>query len=753
MKKIIAAIIIFIATVYPTKAHAFVFSATLAIVGGVLASVGFVTPLVFVGSASAVNLGVAVGGFLASGFGTLLLSAGLSAVQYLMASRGRASGQQAPAMDAVRINVRVAEADRWLHIGVSRVGGSAQFAEFDANGNFWYLIAHGDSELLYTRKRYFDDKEIQLDVDGWVVTNDFCLNTDGDPYEGVGTRVPYFRIYTSTFSPNDPTPPPIASFKAAFPQWDDDHKLVGVTYSIVFIANVSLENRHKIYRWRGPLGLGEPSFSIAGDWDRCFDPRDETQDIDDRSTWKFSRNTALVWARFRTHPYGRNKPLSSIDWDNVALQADICDLSIEGISGTHVNYQCGISVPESKERHVAESEILLSGDAIIMHNSVGKSYAQVGYYETPDLTLVNIKDIITMSSREATNGEMETDGVIVRYIDPDFRYQAQPSAPWVNPLYYQEGTTPRYLKVDILSCQNHNQAMRLAKAIGLRSQSSHRLAPTTGLRGLKARKKRIIDLQYDETFSGDYEIATPVEIDENGITASFGCVPVDANRWVLLEGEESSKPAPVVSIPGAGAPVLPTGVIVYASPIEGSGGSSVRLEAVFDTSPRADFLYLFEFELSGETGVWRPMIVRMTDKFAYSDVVPNGQTHRVRWWTRTSSGRVSTKSTPVSVLAIADIVAPDVPITVSSTGGVGEATIDWTTSNSSNYFATLIYRNTVDDFGTASLVGDPIYSGPNIVKSYVDTGLSADDYYYWLVAINGSNIPSTPVATGSTTVT
>lgn len=753
MKRLILAIILILMTIYPTKAHAFVFSATLAVIGGVLASVGVVTPLVFAGTAGAVNAGVALGAFLSSGFGSLLLTAGLSAVQYLMASRGRGGAQQAPAMDAVRINVRVAEAERWLHIGVSRAGGSAMFAEFDDDGNFWYLIAHGDSELTATRKRYFDDREIEIDVDGWVTTNEFCLNSDGDPYEGSGTKVPYFRIFTTTFTPSNPTPPSIAAFKAAFSQWTDDHKLVGVTYSVIYIKNVSLENRHKIYRWRGPVGLGEPAFSIAGDWDRCFDPRDEAQDIDDPSTWTFSRNTELIWARFRTHPYGRNKLLSSIDWSNVAIQADICDLSIEGISGTHVNYQCGISIPESKERHVAEGEILLTGDAIIMHNNIGKTYAQVGYYEAPDLTFTSVKDIITMSSREATNGEMETDGVIVRYIDPDFRYQAQPSAPWVNPLYYVEGTTPRYLKVDILACQDHNQAMRLAKAIGLRSQSSHRLAPTMGLRGIKARRKRIIDLQYDTAFSGDYEIATPVEIDENGITASFGCVPVDANRWTLLEGEESSKPAPVVIIPGAGAPVLPTGVIVYAAPIEGSGGAAVRLEAVFDTSPRVDFLYMFEFELSGETDVWRPMIVRMTDTFAYSDVVPNGQTHRVRWWTRTSSGRVTVKSTPVSILAIADTIAPGVPTDVSSTGGSGEAVIDWKTPNSSNYFATLIYRNTIDDFETASLVDNPVYGSPNTVETYTDDSLSADDYYYWLVSINGSNVPSTPVATGLTVVT
>jgi hypothetical protein len=751
MKKIFMTIIILISTIYPTKAHAFVVTATLAVIGGVLAGAGFVTPLVFVGTAGAVNAGVAIGAFLTSGFGSLLLSAGLSAVQYLVASRG-GRGQQAPSIDAVRINVRVAEADRWLHIGPSRAGGAAVFAEFDADGNFWFLIVHGDSELTAIRQRYFDDKPIEVDENGWVTTDEFCLTSVGDPYEGVGVKVPYFRIYTTTFTSTDPTPPPIADFKAAFSEWTDDHKLVGTTYSVVYIKNISIQSRHKIYRWRGSIGLGEPALSIAGEWDRCFDPRDETQDIDDPSTWKFSDNVELMFARFRTHPYGRNKPLSSIDWDNVAIQANICDENVIGIAGTQKRYTAGISIPESKERYVAEAEILLSADAIIMHNSVGKVYAQVGYYEEPDLIFKRLPDIITMSSREASNGEMETDGVIVRYIDPDFNYQAQPSAPWINPIYYVEGTTPRYLKVDILACQNHNQAMRLAKAIGLRSQSEHRLAPTLGLRGLNARRKRIVRLEYDEAFTGNYEIATNVEIDENGITASFGCVPVNQDRWTLLEGEELEKPAPLVSVDGPGAPVLPTGVVVYTATVEGSGGAGVRIEATFDTSPRVDFLYIFEFELSGETDIWRPMTVRMDDNFAYSEAVPNGQTHRVRYWTRTISGRVSEKSTPVEILAVADTVAPDAPTNVSSTGGTGEATINWKTPNNSNYYATVIYRNTVNDINTSTIV-DVVYGAANTSENYLDDSLSADDYYYWVVAINGSNIPSTPVATGLTTVT
>lgn len=748
MRKYLLAAAIFFAVMQPVYAHAFVVSAVIGIIGGLLAGIGVVTPLIGFGSIGIVNAGFAAGAFLASGFGSLLLSAGLSAVQYLMAASRR---PQAPTMEAARVNVRVPEAERWWHAGISRAGGSAQFGEYDANGNFWYIVVHGDAELMGVEKRFFDDREIAIDEDGWVTTDEFCLTSGNDPYEGSGTKVPYFRVFTTTFTPSNPVPPAISAFTSAFPQWTVDHKLAGTTFSAIMCKSIKLEHRHKVYRWRGAFGLGEPAFSVAGRWGRCFDPRDGTQNIISPATWKFTRNPALIWAGFRTHPYGRNKPMDSINWEKVAEQADICDQTVVGIQGSQPRYQCGISIPESKERAVGEAEILLSADAMIMHDGAGKAYPKVGYYEAPTLTLNRSRDIMAMASREATDGEMETDGVIVRYIDAAFGYQPQPSAPWMNPIYYKEGTTPRYLTVDVLACQNHNQAMRLAKAIGLRSQSSHRLAPTVGLRGLRARQERIIDLQYDESFAGDYEIATPVEVDENGIFTSFGCVPVDANRWTLLEGEEQSRPVMADPLPGAGDPVMPSGVNVYAAPIAGSGGASVRLEGTFSPSPRADHRYEFEYQLQGQSD-WRPMVVRMDDVLTYSDTVPNGQTHAVRWRTVASSGRATEwLDPPQSVLAVADTTPPGPVVGVSATGGAGTIDLEWTAPNSGNYYATRIYGGTTNNFGSALLLAVE-YGAPNSFDEIEITGLSAGTYYLWLVAINGSGIPATEVPTGAVTV-
>lgn len=738
------------AAFYPVEAHAFVFSA-IGLIGGALAGAGILTPLVFVGPIGVVNAGVAVGAFLSSGLGSLLLTAGASALKAFLGKRS--GGQnQAPTLEAAKVNVRITEPERWLHAGIARSGGGAVFGEFDNEGAFWAIFVHGDSELTGTVQLYLDDRPVELDGSNNVITDEFCLNSDNNQYDGTGTKVPIFKVWTTTYTASDPTPPAVSAFKAKFPEWTDEHVLAGTCFSVLRGEPLEAEHRYKAYRWRGTFNLGEPSVSIAGKWSRCYDPREESHDIDDPTTWEFSRNPVLIWAWFRTHPYGRNKAMTSINWDKVAEQADICDQEVTGEEGTVARYQCGTSIPESKERHIAEAEILLSCDGMIMHDTEGKAYPHVGHYTAPSVTLIRSRDIMAMASRESVNGESETDGVIVRYIEPELNYAPQPAAAWVNPIYYEEGTTPRYLTIDILTCQNHNQAMRLAKAFGLRSQSAHRLAPTVGLRGLQMQRERFVDLQYDETFTGDYEIATPVEVDQSGVAVQFGCVPVDENRWTLLEGEEQSRPVVPDPIASSGAPVLPTGVTVSSVAISGSGGNAVRLEAAFDASPRPDHRYEFYYQLNGET-TWRPMVVRMDDQLSYSDTVPNGLTHKVRWRTVTSSGKATDYVDPVvSVLAIADTSAPDDVSGLSATGGVGVIDFEWTNPNSSNFFAARIYLHTADAFGASTLIA-VVYGSPNAVDTYQATGLSAGTYYGWVEAINGSGVPSDEVATGSITVT
>lgn len=568
-------------------------------------------------------------GFLAAVIGSVVIAAGMTLLQMI----GRMGSNTA--MEAAKINVRIPEPPRWICAGRTKQGGGVLFGEFDTSGNFWYIAVHSDTILTSTVGYQLDDIPVTLDGNGYVTTSEFLPDIKSSPWLGGSGSGKFVRIMTTTHSEANPTPPAIAALKAAFPQWTDDHKLVGTTYSVVVMKSIKIEDRHKLYKWRGAFGIGEPAITLIGIWSNMYDPRDPSQTLGVRTTYKPSRNPALIWAWFRTHRYGRNKPESSINWERVAEQADICDQTVTGISGTHVRYQCDVAIPENKERIVAEQEILLTCDGQLVFDETGKTWMRVGYFVSPTLHLSRNRDIVAMESVEAQNGESETQGVVVRFIDPDANYTTQPSAPWYNPIYYVEGRSNLFMMVDIPGIQNHNQAMRVAKAIGERSQPAHKIAPTTGLRGLVAMRERFVNLQYDNTFAGDYEIATPVEVDDIGMFCSFGMVPLNPNRWTLLPGEEKAKGT------SGGVGVVqtfdpPTNVVVTSE--------AGIIKATFDDPTRDDVTYRFQYIKTSDlaSDIWLEMGVQMDDNLASSRApLEPGVSYTVRYRTVSSGGTSS----------------------------------------------------------------------------------------------------------------
>lgn len=206
-------------------------------------------------------LGVASGTFLAAVIGAVVVVAGTMAIYAISNALAPANNQQRGlSADAGRATVRVTEGPRWICAGEARQGGSVVFTEFDGEGNLWCVIVHSDSVLVDTIKYILDDIVVTVDVDGFVTTSDFCLNQKKEPYKGTGTRVPYWQLWTTTYSSTDPTPPPIAALSAALGSlWTADHKLVGTTFTVLKGRAIGGEDRYKVYRWRGPLGLGEPA--------------------------------------------------------------------------------------------------------------------------------------------------------------------------------------------------------------------------------------------------------------------------------------------------------------------------------------------------------------------------------------------------------------------------------------------------------------------------------------------------------------
>ncbi len=98
-----------------------------------------------------------------------------------------------------------------------------------------------------------------------------------------------------------------------------------------------------------------------------------------------------------------------------------------------------------------------------------------------------------------------------------------------------------------------------------------------------------------------------------------------------------------------------------------------------------------------------------------------------------------------------DSVATDPVTDVVATPGAGLVDLAWTLPASANVAGARIYRNAVDDFATSTREAT-VYGGPSAAQTYTAT-LPAATYYVWVVAINGSGIEATEVATGAVAIT
>ena len=654
------------ALVMPTTAYAApvtAFFAGLGFAGGTTAAV-----------ASALFPGAfAVGQFLTGTLGSILLNVGVSALITAL------SRPKAPSIEAARVNTRLPDATRWQAGGKTLVGGEAGvFGEYDADGNFWYIVTHADGEIVGTPQYYFDGIPVDLDVDGYVTTDEFCTTDSYAKYEGTGNKKLIWRIFTITPDASNLYGALPADFTTAFPSLPADFYLAGVAYSLIRCEAVPLQHYNKVYRFRGPFGLSEPAVTVYANFNRMYDPRDVGHDINDPDTWTASDgNPAIIWAWFRTNPRGRNRPMSEVDWAQVALEADKCDaLVLDYDSNSIPIYRCGVAFPDNKPRHQCEREILSTFDAIVVYSDDGRAWPSGGFYQAPTIEMTKKRDIFSAQTEVVDDGESAVDGVVVNYLSQDHDFTKQQSALWKNPNYYDGVSEPNFVTIDILGVQNHNQAFRLAKANGLRLAATKRAALGTTIKGLLLKDQRNFTLDWDAQFSGDFEIVSPVQTDASGQACSFGVVPMQSTRWTLGPGEEEEPPQPSPELNIDDGLAFATNVVVTLKNFSFSRGEGVRFEATFDLPSRADRFYKFRYAPTGTTD-WQYFSVDMDDGFAFSAILSDGAVYDIQWQTSSANREGSWLAdqgggeTVLTLTAVANQTAPGDLVSFDAADGAG----------------------------------------------------------------------------------
>lgn len=135
-----------------------------------------------------------------------------------------------------------------------------------------------------------------------------------------------------------------------------------------------------------------------------------------------------------------------------------------------------------------------------------------------------------------------------------------------------------------------------------------------------------------------------------------------------------------------------------------------------------------------------------------TDVVPGDAWLEVQAAFITTKGKYSAWSATETVFSTVNPTAPTA-VTVSGvvTGIAGQATVNWTAPNDTLYAGARVYRNTLNNPSSATLVSPSVAGSAN--GSYSKTiSLSPGSYFAWVASINSSGVEGPRVPTGAFSV-
>jgi hypothetical protein len=687
-------------------------------IGGFASAFGLGTGAAAVGISSGAALaGFQAAGFLATGIGGILLNTALGiGINFL--AQSLAPKPQAPPPAQRFTNLRQSVQDRTKAYGLTRIGGPVFFWQAIAPKRYYGVILN-TGEIDGFESRYLDEREVTLDGSGYVTASEFV---------SAGRA----RVQIEEFEGDAAQTAP-ALLLNNFAGWTSDHKMTGLAGAVIVAENSAAEDFSRVY----PSGR-EPVYTALIRGTKCYDPRTET------TVW--TKNAALIIADWITSADGLGR---EVDWDLVEIEADVCDEDVEDRDGNTINRWelCG-AYSFSETREGVRAALGVACDAFFYETSDGKVAFKVGRFETPTVTITG-NHILSMQLVDGSEGPGVVNAYAVQYTEPGIGYREQECAPIIidDGQPYEQGTVTAFW------APNHNQASRIAKRLLRQQRAQYRLSATLNLHGLRLIGERFFYLSHPAfgIENQPFEIGK-LSYADDGLSIEVEATSCTAADFAFDAATEEN--APPVSSTIADSVTTPAPTNVSAVSVTSSGGAAIYVDWDDPSDTILNQVRYRTSDAGGGAGDWFEIQVPQGQSYATTPPLTDGVSYdvQVRAQRQTGATSVWTPVTPISVVAVVDASAPGSVTSVSATPGSGTVDLEWTAPNSANYVASRVYRNTVDDFGTSTLVRTE-YGAASTVDAWQDTGLAADDYYYWISAINGSGVEATEVATGSVAVT
>lgn len=631
-------------------------------------------------------------------------------------------GPKAPPAQSTVSTVKTPIPPRTYGYGRRRLYGSKILFETNSEGATVDVYAYADGEADGVEQVYLNDDKVTI-VGGNVQTlpdNRYQSNhvkagfslgaTPGTAFAEVIARLPGI--------------------------WTANHRGDGVVAGYL----VKLPEKSRSFLTTYPQG-DNVELSAVFRLGKCFDPRTGL------TAW--TENPVLHLMDYLVNKRGYDYATRFVPTLQYWIDAaNVCDEAVPlKAGGSEPRYRSCVTYDATRPPKEIVGAILETFDGWIAPRGDGAFVVYAGKLYVPTVTL-GPDEIINYNLPYGVANENRLDQLTVSYVSAEHDYNVVDTTPWGPGGLKAEGFGPQ--------TPSYSQNRRLAKRAFARANEFNRGSIVTNLGGRKARGHRYINLLIEESgivfFEGLAEItAVKRDFTAGGLAIEWIAVDENIDGWnpATEEGEPAAlgdrvapQPVEVPMINAAYAVIEPNGAsaTIYIE-TDGNRGDAVtwysRTRRVGDTAwnevTHSDIV-------DAATITLQTNLVPINDSIEVSIAYSNG------------SGQFSDWSATQTVSTSTADIAPQPVTELSATGGEGFADVSWRNSITFTFDRARLSRSTTSDFDDAVLVAE--YSGaPSAFITVRDDSLSADDYWYFVEALNAGGIASAPVSTGPVTVT
>lgn len=653
-----------------------------------------------------------------------LIAYGLTAAGALGASFLLSGRQREQKGASQQVTVKQALPPRTRSYGRVKLAGAIGFLETGGPGALYRLVVHGEGEWDAIEEWWLNDVNANL-AGGAVTVLPWGSNITIESHlGGAGQTV---------------SPMLSADFGSV---WTADHRLRGLAYSVMRCGWVPEKHFSKVY----PNGV--PELRVVARAAKVFDPRNGL------TAW--TRNPALCIRDHLAHADGLRIDPAMIDAASFAAFADLCDQPVAlAAGGAEPRYSVDLTYDLTEAPREVHRRLLQACDAEIYPTAEGRIGIRGGVYEEPAVTLT--EEHVTSYRYESGHDRLAAfNHLKLTCTNPLADYQPVELDPWED-LASQAEVGVLQQDLALTQVSSWTQARRLGKIALHRGNPQHKLTLQTGPAAVIALGERSVRVTLAELDLDAAFLVERCELRFDG-TQLVGCaltlssITTEAYAWTTAQ--EGAAPVTPAATGQTAAPPQPTGLTLSLVRTEATAGVfMVRIRATVDPLAGTPWQTIGRYRELGASD-WIEM-VSDGDWAVTTSVLRDGTVFEVQaahsGFGGAASGTIGPWTDPQTITTVADASAPDLPSGLGVSPGAGTATVSWFAPTSINFVYSLVYRGTIDHFGSAAQVGQ-LFGTPGQLLQHPET-LDPGTYYWWVVAVNRSGVASDPVGSVSGAVT